>query len=134
MQSLHKYQSYRNISQYPSHFKTEKMSNLWSNKRFKSMTTPSHSPLSSSMHTTCTAAAQVEARDTGRRYKKLCVELVVERDTEWRQGCGAQRGEQGVGSSHSAATPSHQRAPPSAKPTWGFGQNSSKVEDLLREW
>ena len=110
------------------------MSNPWSNKRFKSMTTPSHFPLSSSMHTTYTAAAQVEARDTWRRYKKLCVELVVERDTEWRQGCGAQRGEQGVGSSHSAATPSHQGAPPSAQPPWGFGQNSSKVEDLLREW
>ena len=65
------------------------------------MTNSSPSPLNSSMHTTCTPAAQVQARDAGRRYKKLCVEMIA--DTEWRQGYGVQRGEQGVESSQAGA-------------------------------
>ena len=60
------------------------------------------------MHTTCTPAAQVQARDAGRGYKKLCVEMIA--DTEGRQGYGGQRssqsgtqgGEQGVESSHNS--------------------------------
>ena len=81
------------------------------------MTTSSPSPLHSSMHTTDTPAALAQARDAGRRYKKLCVELSA--DTEWRQGYGAQR------SSQSVATTSAQ-----------CGQSSSfQVSDnLLKEW
>ena len=84
-----------------------------------SMTTSSTSPLNTtcSMHTTWTSAAQVQARDAGRRYKKLCVEMIG--DTEWRQGYGGQRSSQGV------TTTSIQ-----------YGQSSSfQVSDnLLKEW
>ena len=58
------------------------------------MTTSPPSPLNSSMHTTCQPAAQVQAKDAGRRYKKLCVEMIA--DTEWRQGYGVQRSSQSV--------------------------------------
>ena len=91
------------------------------------MTTSSPSPLNSIMHTTCTPAAQVQARDAGRRYKKLCVEIIA--DTEWRQGYGGQRG-----SSQSVATTYTQDGTPAFLQSSGFAQNTSQVEDLLKEW
>ena len=91
---LHHYLSIQYLYQSQAANQTDKMTNQWSNKRFKSMTTSSPSPLNSSMHTTCTPAAQVQARDAGRRYKKLCVEMSAERDTEWRQGHGVQSSSQ----------------------------------------
>ena len=69
------------------------MSYQWRNKRFKSMSSPTHFPMnnttSSTMHTNCTPVLQDQARDDGRRYKKLCVE------SDWRQGGGAHTVEQG---------------------------------------
>ena len=96
------------------------------------MTTSSPSPLNSCMHTTCTPAAHIQARDAGRRYKKLCVEMIA--DTEWRQGYGVQRGEQGVGSSLSVDTADTQHGAPSFLQFAGFAQNINQVEDLLKEW
>ena len=87
------------------------------------MTTSSPSPLNSSMHTTCTPAAQVQARDAGRRYKKLCVEMIA--DTEWREAYGGHMGERVVGSSQGVATTNTQ-----------YGQSSSyqTSDKLLKEW
>ena len=93
----------------------------------KSMTTSSPSPLNSRMHTTCAPASQVQARDSGRRYKKLCVEIIA--DTEWRQGYGGQRG-----SSQSVDTTYTQDGTPAFLQSSGFAPNINQMEDLLTEW
>ena len=86
------------------------------------MTTSSPSPLNSIMYTTCTPAAQVKARDAGRRYRKIIA------DTEWGQAYGVQRE-----SSQSLDTTNTQNGATSLQSS-GFAQNMSQVEDLLKEW
>ena len=79
--------------------------------------------MSPTMHTTCTPAVQVQARDAGRRNKKLCVE------EEWRQGGGAHTVQQG---STAHRFPPHQ----GATHAWGGGAEygAAGVEGLLAEW
>ena len=92
------------------------------------MSSPTHSPMSntmsSAMHTNCAPVLQVQARDGGRRYKKLCVE------SDWRQGAGEHTVEQGSSWQRLAQ---HQ----GATQAWGVGAHHGAggvEEGLLTEW
>ena len=97
------------------------------------MSSSTHSPITTNMsntvHTNCTQVVPVQARDGGRRYKKLCVE------SERRQGGGAHTVEQG--SSWHRLAP-HQ----GAAQAWDVGADNRAAqwqaggveEGLLTEW
>ena len=84
--------------------------------------------MSNTMHTNCTTVVLVQARDGGRKYKKLCVE------SERRQGGGAHTVEQG--------SSWHRLAPQQgAAQAWDVGvdnrtqlQEGGVEEGLLTEW